>query len=66
MENKETIHKQIIKILKKEELTTTKIASVLNRSFYDTIKFLEELEEEKEIEKIEMGKFTFWREIKKR
>lgn len=51
----------ILKTLKKGEKSTTEISNILNRNHYDTLKILEELETEKKIEKIEVGKFTFWR-----
>lgn len=52
---------EILKIIKKAEKSTTEISNILNRNHYDTIKVLEEMEKDKLIEKIEVGKFTFWR-----
>lgn len=51
----------ILKILKEGEKTTTEIASIIRRNHYDTLHILEELEKEKKIKKIEIGRFTFWR-----
>lgn len=55
MENK------ILEILKEGEKTTTEISSIIRRNYYDVVRILEDLESKKKLEKIEMGKFTFWR-----
>lgn len=58
MENK------ILEILKDGEKTTTEISAIIRRNYYDVVRLLEDLESKKKLEKIEMGKFTFWRLIK--
>lgn len=52
---------KIIQILKEGEKSSTEIASILNRNYYDVLKLLEELESNNKIKRITMGKFTFWR-----
>ena len=54
---------KIINFLKDGEKSTTDISHNINRNFYDTNKLLEKLETENRVEKIEVGKFTFWRLI---
>lgn len=51
----------ILKYLKRGEKSTTDIANLINRNHYATLRLLEELEDEKKIERICTGKFTFWR-----
>jgi Mn-dependent DtxR family transcriptional regulator len=48
-------------LAEKTETSTTEIASKMNRGYYDTLKFLEELESEGIIEKIKLNKYTFWK-----
>jgi hypothetical protein len=62
-EKKESI-KKILNFLKERDRSTTSIANLFNRNFYDALKFLEELEKKKKVQKITMGKFTYWRLIK--
>lgn len=52
---------KILEILKEGEKSTTELSSVINRDYYYCIRLLEELEKEKLIMKIEVGKFTFWK-----
>ena len=60
--------KEILKLLKKCEKSTTEISNLISRNHYATLNFLEELEKESQIERIKAGKFTFWKtkkEVKK-
>jgi len=51
----------VLDILKDGEKSTTEIASKLKRNYYDCIQILEELLSQNKIEKVEVGKYTFWR-----
>jgi len=55
------IEEKILKLIKDTEKSTTEISSFLNRNYYFTLKILEKFEKEKIIERIRVGKFTFWR-----
>lgn len=61
---KEERIKNILIYLKKGDRSTTKIANQFNRNIYDALKLLEELEQKKKIERITMGRFTYWRLVK--
>lgn len=50
--------KKLREILKEGEKSTTEIASILNSNHYTTLSILEN---SKIIEKIQVGKYTFWR-----
>lgn len=52
---------KILEELKKGEKSTSELSSIISRNYYDCLKILEELEIENKIEKINVGKFTFWR-----
>ena len=55
------VEQKIMELLKEGEKSTTEISNNLHRNFYDTNQFLEELEKENKIQKIELNKFTFWK-----
>jgi predicted transcriptional regulator len=57
----ESIKQKIIELLDDTEKSTTELASLLNRNHYDVVEFLEEMEKEGIIQKIEISKFTFWK-----
>lgn len=61
---KEERIKNILIYLKKGDKSTTSIANQFNRNIYDALKLLEELEKKGKIERITMGRFTYWRLIK--
>lgn len=52
---------KIIESLAEKEKSTSELCSIINRDWYYCIKILEELESKGKIERIELGKFTFWR-----
>lgn len=52
---------KIIEFLKEGEKSTSEITSFINRNYYDGLRFLEELEKEGIILRINLNKFTFWR-----
>ena len=60
----ELIKQKIIELLDDTEKSTTELASLLNRNHYDVVEFLEEMEKLGIIEKIEISKFTFWKNKK--
>jgi predicted transcriptional regulator len=52
---------EILNNLKKREKSTSEIASIISKNYYDCLRLLQELESENLIEKIEVGNFTFWK-----
>jgi len=44
-----------------EQKTATEIAGILNRSYYDVLRVLNNLEKENKIEKIQIKNYTYWR-----
>lgn len=56
---------EILDFLKDGEKSSTEIASKISRNYYSCIDILKSLEDRHLIEKIEVGKYTFWRLIKK-
>ncbi|MHA1867809.1 MAG: hypothetical protein ACTSXD_07060 [Candidatus Heimdallarchaeaceae archaeon] len=59
--NNEESEKEILTLLEDGEKSTTEISSFISRNYYDTLEILDKLLTSKKIEKIEIGKFTFWR-----
>jgi predicted transcriptional regulator len=53
--------KEIIKMLKKGEHSTTEISRIIGFDYYKTAEILTSLEKENKIIKTEVNKFTFWR-----
>lgn len=58
-----TNKEKIIESLKDKEKSTSELCSVINRDWYYCLKILEELEKEGKLEKLEIGKFTYWKLI---
>ena len=52
---------KILEILKDGECPSAKIASILNRGYYEVLKVLEELRIKNKIQKISLGRATFWK-----
>lgn len=55
------VREKILNSLKEREKSTSEIASITSKNYYDCLRLLQELESENLIEKIEVGKFTFWK-----
>ena len=54
-------HKEILNLLKKEEVATTKISFLISVNYYQTEKFLLELENLNLIERRKENHATYWR-----
>jgi len=52
---------KVIDFLENKDKSSTEITSHLGRDYYFVLKLLEEMEGEGIIEKLEVGKFTYWR-----
>lgn len=53
--------KSILMWLKKGDKSTSEISALLRRNYWDSLRTLNELENEKKIESYKKGKYTFWR-----
>lgn len=53
--------RKILTYLKNQAKSTTSVANQFNRNIYDARKLLEELEKQGKVERITMGRFTYWR-----
>lgn len=53
---------EIIEVLKqKSQISTSEIASRVNKNYYEVVKTLEELESEKIVVRILFRNFTYWK-----
>ncbi len=62
MEN--NIDQKVINCLSDGEKSSTQIASILNKNYYDCLKILEQMQSENKIIKTTIGSYTFWKIVK--
>jgi len=55
------IEEKILKVLREGEKSASEISVKIGRNFYVTLELLEKLKSENKIEKLKIGKHTFWR-----
>lgn len=60
MKTKEKIEEKILKLLKKKELSTSKIAQKIKRNYNKTLELLKNLKKEKKISSNETIKGVYW------
>ena len=54
------IKDKILKLLKKEELSTSKIGNKIKRSYYRTLEILKELEKDKKVKSKQKVRGVYW------